>query len=131
LRSGAWVKTKITQRQEFVVGGWVPEDSTRTARVGSMLLGYYDCHGKLHYAGRVGTGLNADWHERLTRQFARLAQDASPFGEQVPRAGARFLKPQLVAEIEYRRWPEGSLVQQGSFKGLRTDKDANEVVKEM
>jgi bifunctional non-homologous end joining protein LigD len=132
IRSSAWIKTKLVHRQEFVVGGWVPEGSARSSsRVGSMLLGYYDCAGKLRYAGRVGTGLNAAWHDRFTRQFATLAQESSPFGEPVPRAGVRFLKPRLVVEVEYRRWPKGSLLQQGAFKGLRSDKDAREVVKEM
>jgi bifunctional non-homologous end joining protein LigD len=129
-RSSAWVKIKIVHRQEFIIGGWVPEDSAATGRVGSMLLGFHDCAGKLRYAGRVGTGLNADWHGRLSRDFARLARGGSPFADAVPKANVQFLHPKLVAEIEFRRWPDGGLVQQGAFKGLRTDKRPADVVKE-
>lgn len=129
-RSSDWLKIKIVHGQEFVIGGWVPEHSTTADRVGSMLLGYYDCDRKLRYAGRVGTGLNTAWHAKLTSQFAKLCQTASPFADKVPRAGVEFLNPKLIAEIEFRRWPDDGLVQQGSFKGLRTDKKAIDVVKE-
>lgn len=130
-RSRDWIKIKIVHGQEFVIGGWVPEGSDVVGRVGSMLLGYYDCDRRLHYAGRVGTGLNASWHAKLFKQFSKLTIDTSPFADRVPSRGVRFLNPKLVAEIEFRRWPEGGLVQQGSFKGLRTDKKASHVVKEI
>lgn len=129
-RSSAWIKIKIVHRQEFVIGGWVPEDSAATGRVGSMLLGYHDCLGKLRYAGRVGTGLNAAWHARLMREFAKRSRSTSPFADAVPKAHVQFLHPKLVAEIEFRRWPEGGMVQQGAFKGLRADKKPQDVVKE-
>jgi bifunctional non-homologous end joining protein LigD len=129
-RSSAWVKIKIVHRQEFVIGGWVPEESAAARRVGSMLIGYHDCDGKLRYAGRIGTGLNADWHERLFREFAKRSRSSSPFADFVPLAGVQFVHPKLVAEIEFRRWPDGGLVQQGAFKGLRQDKKPADVVKE-
>ena len=129
-RSSAWIKIKIVHRQEFVIGGWVPEESNAAGRVGSMLIGYHDCDGKLRYAGRIGTGLNAAWHQRLTREFAKRSRSSNPFADTVPRAGVQFVHPKLVAEIEFRRWPEGGLVQQGAFKGLRQDKKPADVVKE-
>jgi bifunctional non-homologous end joining protein LigD len=129
-RSRAWIKIKITARQEFVIGGWIPESSGRARRVGAMLIGYYDCDGKLRYAGAIGTGLRAKDHEELVRMFGRHRTTSSPFDDAVPRKDAQFLKPDLVAEVEYRRWPDGGLVQQGSYKGLREDKPPREVVKE-
>ena len=134
-RSPAWLKIKIVQRQEFVIGGWTGESTGLAGRIGTMLLGYYGPDGNLHYAGHVGTGLSAADHPPLIRQFEKLAAAKSPFVEKLPaarRGGMKihFLKPQLVAEVEYRRWPDGGLVQQASFKGLRRDKPAKQVVKE-
>lgn len=134
-RSPAWLKIKIVQRQEFVIAGWTVESTGLRDRVGTMLLGYYDSAGALHYAGHVGTGLSAGDHAPLVRRFDKLAAADNPFVEKIPaarRGGVKiqFLKPRLVAEVEYRRWPEGGLVQQASFKGLRTDKSARQVVKE-
>jgi len=135
-RSPNWLKIKVIFGQEFVIGGWVPEKGVRHDRVGSLLLGYYDCPAKsqaprLRYAGSVGTGYNAALHAQLTRALKQRPSDQSPFFDRVPKKDAVFVKPDLVAEIEYRRWPEDGLVQQASFKGLRTDKRAQEVVKEV
>ena len=128
-RSPAWRKIKIVQRQEFVVGGWVPEIGDRTGRIGAMLVGYYD-RGSLHYAGRIGTGLNGDDHGRLAKLFHKHRSKDNPFAEKVPGHGVQFLAPATVVEVEYRRWPDGGLVQQGAFKGVRSDKDPRHVVKE-
>jgi len=135
-RSPAWLKVKIVQRQEFVIAGWTGESTGLTDRIGTMLLGYYDCHGKLHYAGHVGTGLVGADHLVLVKQFNKLARTTNPFVEKMPasrRGGMRiqYLEPKLVAEVEFRRWPAGGLVQQASFKGLRGDKPAKHVVKEV
>ena len=135
-RSNCWLKIKIIQRQEFVIAGWTAESTGLRDRVGTMLIGYYDCHGELHYAGHVGTGLASPDHAPLVRRFEKLARAASPFVEKLPparRGGNKimYLEPQLVGEVEYRRWPEGGMVQQASFKGLRPDKSARQVVKDV
>jgi bifunctional non-homologous end joining protein LigD len=130
-RSPAWRKVKVTQRQEFVGGGWVPEAGGREERIGSMLLGYHDAAGRLRYAGRVGTGLSDADHAMLLPLLRRNRRDRSPFADPVP-GGARvnYLDPTVVVEVEYRRWSEGGRVQHGAFKGLRFDKDPRLIVKE-
>ena len=135
-RSPNWLKIKIIQRQEFVIAGWTGESTGLANRIGTMLLGYNDSDGRLHYAGHVGTGLTSKDHAPLVAKFGKLARKTNPFVEKLPaaRKGGNkimFLEPKLVGEIEYRRWPEGGLVQQASFKGLRADKSAKQVVKEV
>lgn len=136
-RSPDWLKIKVIARQEFVIGGWVPEGGNNTSRIGSLLLGYYEPAttggraGKiLRFAGGVGTGFNDRWHRTLTSTLKPLTRATSPFADPVPKREAIFVEPILVAEIEYRRWPMGGMVHQGAFKGLRTDKDARKVVRE-
>jgi bifunctional non-homologous end joining protein LigD len=132
-RSSDWIKIKIVQRQEFVVAGWMPERTGTEDRIGSILVGYYDCNRKLRYAGKVGTGLSAKDHLLLLRRLAggrkMSSPVSSPFADPVPR-GAIFTGKPAVAEIEYRRWPAGGLLQQAVYKGLRTDKPAKDVVRE-
>jgi bifunctional non-homologous end joining protein LigD len=126
-RSLDWLKVKLVDSQEFVIGGWIPELGSRAAsRIGSLLLGYYDTSGKLRYAGRVGTGFSDEWHQRLTALLRQRRLERTPFGEKVDGA-AIFVEPAMVAQVEYRRWPEGSKIQQAAFKGLREDKPARDV----
>jgi bifunctional non-homologous end joining protein LigD len=130
-RSPAWRKIKITHRQEFVVGGWV-EQNGDPSRVGSLLIGYYDCDGKLRFAGGVGSGFTDAEHARLVGLLRRHEVSRSSFAERIPHQRiARFVMPTLVIEVEYRRWPEDGLVQQGTYQGLRSDKKAREVVREL
>src|SRR5207253_154256 len=81
-RSPNWLKIKIVGRQEFVVGGWTPEVGD-DRRIGALLLGYYDCHGKLVYAGKVGSGLGQIEQTRLMPQLKRLGRSDSPFSDEV------------------------------------------------
>jgi bifunctional non-homologous end joining protein LigD len=129
-RSPDWLKIKTVQRQEFVIGGWVPERSGSAGRVGALLMGYYDEAGQFRYAGKVGTGLSGSDHPLILKRLAGLARSENPFADRgVPR-DAKFVAPSAVAEIEYRRWPEGGMVQQASYQGLRDDKPARRVVRE-
>jgi bifunctional non-homologous end joining protein LigD len=133
-RSPNWLKVKVIARQEFVIGGWVPQGGTDLSHIGSILIGYYEPAGGnkkvLRFAGGVGTGFNERWHRALTGILKPLTRATSPFADPVPKAGALFVEPLVVAEIEYRRWPAGGMVHQGAFKGIRTDKKPRQVVRE-
>lgn len=135
-RSGDWLKIKIVQGQEFVVGGWVPLKGDARRGVGALLLGYY-ASGKtprgrrLIYAGKVGTGFKDSDRLALKQRLAPLQRATSPFHAVADLPDAFFVKPQLVAEVEYRGWTPVGRLRQPSFKGLRTDKDAAEVIREM
>jgi bifunctional non-homologous end joining protein LigD len=136
-RSGAWLKIKNTLRQELVIAGWIPGEGRRTARIGALLMGFYE-DGKFRYAGRVGTGFTEKTLDDLRRRLEPLKRDTSPFDIGGGRGGGRvaipreavFVEPRLVAEIEFREWTTERVMRAPSFKGLRDDRPAAEVVAE-
>src|SRR6185312_5313874 len=127
-----WIKTKCSDRQELVVAGVVPSTADSRA-VGALVLGFYD-HGKLHYAGRTGTGFTHDTARKLFRKLMQLKSDQVPFGA-IPaeERGVRkpiWVKPALVVEVDFHGWTHGNRVRQASFQGVREDKSAKDVVRE-
>ena len=129
-RSGAWVKVKNHNRQELVIGGWLDGEGKRSGYPGALLVGYHD-HGKLVYAGKVGTGFTDAMLEKLARLLKPLAQDRSPFGAgATPPRKAHFVKAKVVADFEFVEWTRSGQLRAPSFKGLREDKPAREVVRE-
>ena len=130
-RTGAWVKIKHVRRQELVICGWLPGEGRRTERIGALLMGYWTEDGRLSYAGRVGTGFTERTLNELARKLAPLRRTDSPFDDapKLPR-NAVFAEPDLVAEIEFREWTTEGVMRAPSFKGLRSDKEAVEVVRE-
>ena len=129
-RSACWVKVKNVERQEFVVGGWVPGEGRRTKRIGALLLGVQE-GAELRHVGRVGTGFTEKELERLAGLLAPLRRDESPFarGPRFPRE-AVFVEPRLVAEVEFREWTPDGILRAPSYKGMRDDKPPALVVRE-
>jgi bifunctional non-homologous end joining protein LigD len=129
-RTKSWLKVKCTQRQEFVVVGWSESDK-KGRGFRALLLAVNEKDG-LRYAGKVGTGFsNAVQHELLGR-FEKL--EAAKAAVAVPRAdarGAHWVKPQLVCEVAFQEFTAEGIIRHGSFLGLRADKKAKEVVREL
>ena len=130
-RSKGWMKAKCSSSQEFVIAGWVPSTTSRKA-VGSLVLGVYD-GDRLEHVGRVGTGFSNAVATELATRLERLKADASPFAERLTAdeaRGARFVRPELVAEVEFRAWTADGHLRHASFRGIREDKPAREIIRE-
>ena len=131
-RSRNWLKFKCENAQEFVIGGFTDPQRTRVG-FGALLLGYYDADGGLVYAGKVGTGFDNRMLRTLHATLAALEQDHSPFtGGPVPRQrGVHWVRPQIVGEVGFSEWTDAGELRHPRFRGLRDDKDAAEVVREV
>ena len=124
-----WIKVKTKQRQELVIGGWLPGEGRRSGEIGALLTGYYE-DGEFRFAGKVGTGFGQKELDMLRRRLEPLARDTSPFTGKQPQKAARFAEPKLVAEIEFTEWTKEGMLRHPSYKGLRDDKPAEQVVRE-
>jgi bifunctional non-homologous end joining protein LigD len=137
---GLWLKVKCLHREEFVVIGWTDPEGSRPF-LGALLLGYYHPDGKLVYAGRVGTGIDTAELERLWRLLQPLATPAMPlevppprgtrFGSPLVLSRVRWVRPELVAEVKFLAWTEDNLLRQVVYEGLREDKPAFDVRREI
>jgi bifunctional non-homologous end joining protein LigD len=128
-RSHDWRKIKALRRQDCVIVGWTPGQGQRGATLGSLLLAVSD-GGRLHYAGNVGTGFTQTFLADLLPALVER-EVARPQFEGAPRLrGARFVRPELVCEVEYLKWTDDGKLRAASFKGLRPDKPPADCVRE-
>ena len=132
-RTGAWLKVKNQSRQELVIIGSTPGEGARAGHIGALLLAYYDRpggHGRLVYAGKVGTGFTAQTLRVLQERLAPLRRDSSPTVVGNPPKASEFAEPELVAEVEFTEWTRDGTLRHPSFKGLRDDRKPRDVVRE-
>lgn len=140
LRSKEWLKIKVSRRQEAVIAGFTKNEGTAKS-FSALVLGVYN-KGKLQYVGKVGTGFSDKLQKEMMEQFKPLITKTSAF-EQEPdvdkpsrfrpqRMGAKptWLKPELVCEVAFAEVTSDGVFRQASFKGMRTDKPAKDVVLE-
>jgi bifunctional non-homologous end joining protein LigD len=126
-RADSWVKAKCRGGQEVVIGAW----RGTASKLRSLLVGAHK-DGKFLYMGRVGTGYNARSAAELLRKLKPLQRKTSPFdGEARGGADVNWVKPKLVAEIEFENVTQDGLFRQAAFKGLRQDKSADSIVREV
>ncbi len=141
-RSGAWIKLKLHQEQEMVIGGYTPPEGSRQ-HFGALLLGYYEKKG-LRFAGKVGTGFNDALLKSLHERFKELGVVQCPFENLPEKIAGRYsqgvtaaemkrchwVKPVLVGQIKFSEWTKDGKLRQPVFLGLREDKTARDVVRE-
>jgi bifunctional non-homologous end joining protein LigD len=131
-RTRQWIKLKCRREQEFVIGGYTAPRGARE-KFGALLVGLQAPQGGLLYAGRVGTGFDEATLARLHARFERLATDTCPFVQKPKLPGAaavQWIKPKLVAQVQFAEWTAEDQLRQAAFIGLREDKDARSVVRE-
>ncbi len=147
-RSGAWIKLKCLNEQEFVIGGFTPPAGARK-HFGAVLVGYYDKAAKgkkshLRFAGKVGTGFDTKMLTALHRKMKEEEQPDCPFADLPERQGGRWsqnltpaemrkctwINPVLVAQVKFAEWTRDGKLRQPVFLGLREDKEPREIIKE-
>jgi len=141
LRSKEWLKVKVKRRQEVVIAGFTKNEGTGKS-FSALVLGVYDKKGDLQFVGKVGTGFSDKLQKEMMAQFKPLISDKSPFDYEVDvdkptrfrpkRMGAKptWLKPELVCEVGFAEVTSDGVFRQASFKGMRTDKNAKDVILE-
>jgi bifunctional non-homologous end joining protein LigD len=125
-RSKSWIKLKCRQRQDFVIGGYTAPGGSRTG-FGALLVGLYDEQGKLHFAGKVGTGFDEQLLRTLARHLGSLKRPDPPFVDPPREKGVHWVRPALVAEVAYAERTKDGILRQASFMGLREDLPAKNV----
>lgn len=132
-RSGSWIKIKNHCVQEFVVGGFTPGAGRRSLTLGALAVGVYEPGAKgggLRYAGKVGTGFTDGTMGVLLHELQALRTPDSPFEGRPPPRNTIFVRPRLVARVEFREWTRTETLRAPSFKGLVPDAEPARVVRE-
>jgi bifunctional non-homologous end joining protein LigD len=137
VRTKDWLKIKIAQRQEVVIGGFTRNEGSRKL-FSSLLVGVFE-NGQLHYTGKIGTGFTDKVQREMMQQFKSLAQKTCPFDVEPdynkpsrfrpnpPKATATWLKPKLVCEVSFAEITSDGVMRHPSFEGMRIDKKASDV----
>ncbi len=134
-RSREWLKMKVTQRQECVIGGYTDPKGSRE-HFGSIILGLYDDNARLIHVGQAGSGFNEQTHAEMWKRLEKLETNRSPFyGSVESNRRTHWVKPELVAEIKFTEWTHetdigGVKMRAPVFEGLRFDKAPRECVLE-
>jgi bifunctional non-homologous end joining protein LigD len=127
-RSRAWLKVKVTQTREFVIGGYTRGKGARDS-LGALLLGYFEGR-KLRYAGHVGSGLTDETIGPLLNRARKLIRKSPPFSAAPPlHRPTTWLEPRLVAEVSFSEWTAEGALRAPVFVRLRTDVPARTVVR--
>jgi bifunctional non-homologous end joining protein LigD len=129
-RTKSWLKSKCNKRQEFIICGYTEPQKTRQY-FGALLLGTYDNKKNLIYHGNVGTGFDGKLLKDIYKSLQKIVTKTPPF-EKVPKGlkTVTWVKPILVAEIEFTEWTSENSLRHPSFKGMRLDKPASHITKE-
>ena len=141
-RSGAWIKLKCVNEQEFVIGGYTPPQGSRK-HFGAILVGYYE-NKKLVFAGKVGTGFTAEWLSILHKKFRAVERNDCPFVDLPSKQNGQWVQgitPSMmrkmhwvnsvfVCEIKFAEWTRDKKLRAPVFLGLREDKNVSEIVRE-
>ena len=125
-RSSKWLKVKVHQEEEMVIGGFTRPEGSRQY-FGALLLGAYE-GAKLRYVGKVGTGFNENALASLYRKLKPLAQAKPAFADPPRERDVTYVRPKLVAQISFQEWTDDRKLRQPVFLGLRDDKRPEEVV---
>lgn len=129
-RSGAWLKIKNWQRQEFVIGGWRHDRDGTDGWLGALMLGCHDDEG-FTYCGSVEAGFRPDTVSALVALLPTLERGTSPFHNRPAKKGEHFVEPVLVAEVQFIGWSHGGAIRHASFKGFVFDKQPGDVRREL
>jgi bifunctional non-homologous end joining protein LigD len=128
-RSTNWLKFKCVRDQEFVIGGYTTPKGSRVG-LGALLVGYHQ-GGDLVYAGKVGTGFDDATLRGLHKRLSAIERDDPPFTRGVVREpGARWVRPELVAQVAFTEWTRDGKLRHPRYTGLRTDKNPDDVARE-
>ena len=141
-RSGAWIKLKCANKQEFVIGGYTPPQGSRK-HFGAILVGYYE-NKRLVFAGKVGTGFTTEWLLVLHKKFRAEERSDCPFVDLPSKQNGQWVqgitpsmmrkmhwvKPVFVCEIKFAEWTRDGKLRAPVFLGLREDKKASDVVRD-
>lgn len=125
-RNRQWLKVKCSRHEELLIAGFTDPGGARKG-FGALLLGAWDQRGRLIYAGKVGTGFSDRQLTDLRRQLDKLEMDECLLHDCPEGKGAHWVRPQLVAEVEFTEWTRDGMLRHPAFRGLREDKNPQEI----